>query len=42
MGYVKSGDQELGTVIEHHEWVKGIDIRYQISNVRVGMESNKA
>ena len=27
MDYAKSGDWELGMVIEHHEWVEGTEIR---------------
>ena len=33
MDYVKSGDQELGTVIKHHEWVEGMEIGYWISEL---------
>ena len=42
MDYVKSGDWELGTVIERHEWAEGMDIGYQTSDIRVGMGSNKS
>ena len=41
MGYVKSGDQELGVVIEHCKWVAGVEIGYQRSDIGVGMGSNK-
>ena len=40
MDYTKSGDWEPGMVIEHHEWVEGTEIRYQRSDIRVGMGSN--
>ena len=40
MGYVKSGDQELGVVIECHEWIEGMDIRYRRSEIGVGTGSN--
>ena len=26
MNYVKSGDWELGMVIEHHKWIEGMEI----------------
>ena len=29
MDYAKSGDWELGMVIEHHEWVERMEIGYQ-------------
>ena len=28
MDYAKSGDWELGVIIEHHKWVEAMDIRY--------------
>ena len=41
MDYAKSGDQEIGTVIECHKWVEGSEIRYWRSEIRVGTGSNK-
>ena len=40
MDYVKSCGWEIGMVIEHCEWVEGMEIRYQISDIGVGMGSN--
>ena len=40
MDYAKSGDPEIGVVIERHKWVEGTEIRYQISNIGVGTGSN--
>ena len=40
MDYVKSGDPGIGRVIERREWVEGMEIRYWISDIRVGMGSN--
>ena len=40
MDYAKSGGQELGMVIERHEWVEGTEIGYWILDIRVGMGSN--
>ena len=40
MDYAKSGDRELGVVIEHCEWVEGTEIRDRISDIRVGTGSN--
>ena len=42
MDYTKSSDQELGVVIEHCKWVEGTEIRYQISDIRVGTGSNNS
>ena len=42
MDYMKSGDQELGVVIKHHEWVEGMEIGDWISDIRVGTGSNTA
>ena len=41
MDYVKSSDWELGTGIKHREWVEGTEIRYQRSDIGVGMGSNR-
>ena len=40
MDYAKSGDQEIGVVIEHHKWVEGTEIRDGILDIRVGTGSN--
>ena len=40
MDYVKSDDQELGAVIEHREWVEGMEIGDWISDIGVGTGSN--
>ena len=40
MDYVKSSDWELGTVIKRHKWIEGTEIRYQSSDIGVGMGSN--
>ena len=40
MDYAKSGDRELGVVIEHHEWVEGTEIGYWILDIGIGMGSN--
>ena len=41
MDYAKSGDQEIGAVIEHCEWVEGTEIGYQILDIGVGTGSNR-
>ena len=41
MDYAKSGGQEIGTVIEHREWVEGTEIGYWRSDIGVGAGSNK-
>ena len=41
MDYAKSGDQEIGMVIEHCKWAEGMEIEYQILVTRVGMGSNR-
>ena len=38
---MESSDWELGMVIECHEWLERMEIRYQRSDLRVGMGSNK-
>ena len=38
MDYVKSGDQEPGTVIKRCEWVEGTEIGYWISDIGVGWD----
>ena len=40
MDYAKSGDQGIGVVIEHREWVEGTEIGYWILNIGVGTGSN--
>ena len=40
MDYTKSGDRELGMVIEHCEWAEGTEIGYWRSDIGVGMGSN--
>ena len=42
MDYVNSSGQEIGLVIEHCKWVEGTEIRYQISDIRVGTGSNNS
>ena len=41
MDYAKSGDPGIGVVIEHREWVEGMEIGYQRSDIAAGMGSNK-
>ena len=40
MDYTKSGDWELGTVIEQYKWVEGMEIGYWILDIGVGTGSN--
>ena len=40
MDYAKSGDREIGTVIEYWEWVEGMEIKDRISDIGVGAGSN--
>ena len=40
MDYTKSGDPEIGVVIEHCEWVEGTEIEYWILDIGVGTGSN--
>ena len=40
MDHIKSGDQELGMVIECCEWVEGMEIGYWTLDIRVGTGSN--
>ena len=40
MDYAKSGDPEIGVVIERREWVEGTEIGYRISDIGVGTGSN--
>ena len=40
MDYTKSGDQELGVVIECCEWVEGTEIVYWLLVIEVGVGSN--
>ena len=41
MDYAKSGGREIGTVIEHCEWVEGTEIRDWVLDFGVGTGSNK-
>ena len=40
MDYAKSGDPEIGVMIKRREWVEGMEIGYQISDIGVGTGSN--
>ena len=40
MDYTKSGDPEIGVVIERRKWVEGMEIGDRISDIGVGTGSN--